>query len=389
MKRAVLITGHFPHQKRKASLLWVSDHLQNTGWHVTHATVGYSWLSVLRRDARLLALPSRPVPGVRGVSPTLTALYSVPLIHPFHTKSSLANGVLEPFFDIFVQHWKRRLRAPLALADLVICESGPPVLLAPILARYAPAAHRIYRVNDDIRLLNAALSLVRTEATRMGCFTRISTASPILAKRFAQHPNVTLDPMGIPHSALKETPPNPYPTSRIKAVCAGTTQIDLNKLADIAKARPNWDIHLIGRLKSRPPQLRNLHCHNEMPFDKTLGYIAHADIGLAAYIDAPGVEYQLTNSNRILLYRHFGLPVLGPDRLATSATPGIIGYGDRNVWRRCEAQRRNPEQIPDWSELAMRLTQNGETDPPKDVSTDPFNTVNPRVNTVPALASSA
>ena len=389
MKRAVLLTGHFPHQKRKASLLWVSSHLQNTGWHVTHATVGYSWLSSLRRDARLSTLPSPPVRGLQVVSSTLTTLYSTPPIHPFRARLKAANTWLEPFFDYFICHWKHRLRAPLTSADLVICESGPPILLAPVLARYARNAHRIYRVNDDIRLLNAAPSLVRAEATQMAHFTRISTASPVLAKRFAQHPNVTLDPMGIPHEELKETPPNPYTTSRLSAVCAGTTQIDLNKLADIASARPNWDIHLLGRLKSRPPRLRNLHWYGEKPFYETLGYIAHADVGLAAYVDAPGIEYQATNSNRILLYRHFGLPVLGPDRLTNSAMPGIIGYGDRDVWRRCETQRRNPEQIPDWSELAIRLTQNGETEPPNDVSTDPFNTVNPRVKTVPALASSA
>tara|TARA_B110000114_G_scaffold179677_1_gene214423 strand:+ start:755 stop:919 length:165 start_codon:yes stop_codon:yes gene_type:complete len=48
-------------------------------------------------------------------------------------------------------------------ANLVICESGAPVLLAPLLTKYAPTASRIYQVNDDMRLLNAPAYLVRAE----------------------------------------------------------------------------------------------------------------------------------------------------------------------------------------------------------------------------------
>jgi hypothetical protein len=42
-------------------------------------------------------------------------------------------------------------------------ESGAPVLLAPLLTKYAPTASRIYQVNDDMRLLNAPAYLVRAE----------------------------------------------------------------------------------------------------------------------------------------------------------------------------------------------------------------------------------
>lgn len=389
MKRAILLTGHFPQQQRKASLMWVSEHLQKMGWHVTHTTVGFSWLSVARRDARLAVLPHLPKRGFRPLSRSLSSLFGLPLIHPFNARSRITNSVLHSLLPMFTSHWARLLRDPITKADLIICESGPPVLLAPILAKYAPDAARVYRVNDDIRLLNASPTLIRAEKDNAKCFTRISTASPVLANRFSNHPNVTLDPMGIPHDALTSIPPNPYQGGRKTAVCAGTTQIDLPALARIADARPNWDIHLLGRLRTEPPKRPNIYWHGEIAFKETLAFIAHADIGLAAYVDAPGVEYQATNSNRILLYRHFGLPILGPDRLCRLDTPSIIGYSDPNAWFRCETYIRQPELIDDWSRLAERLTQNGETVPPKDVSIDPFSTEKSRVNTVPAFASKA
>ncbi|MFG6661025.1 hypothetical protein [Sulfitobacter sp. 915] len=46
-----------------------------------------------------------------------------------------------------------------------ICESGPPVLLGPLLAEQAPQAARIYCVSDDIRFLNATDALLGQNGT--------------------------------------------------------------------------------------------------------------------------------------------------------------------------------------------------------------------------------
>jgi 2-beta-glucuronyltransferase len=375
VKRAVLLTGHFPHQKRRPSLLWVSQAMQADGWHVTHTTVGYSWLSALRGDRRLAALEHIPKPGTQVISPTLTAIYGLSPLHPFSTRSDLLDTLLRPLHALFPAYWSRPLRAPLAQADLVLIESGAPVMLAPLARNLAPRARLIYRVNDDMRLLGLPAFLPLLESENAQLFDRISTASPHLARRF-NHPMVTLDPMGIPQKRLKNIPPDPYGNRTFKeAVCAGTTQLDMAALIRIAQARPSWRLHIIGRLKSTiptRPDLPNLIFHGEQDFDTTLAHIAHADIGLAPYLDAPGVEYQTTNSNRILLYRHFGLPILGPDRLCHPSFPSIIGYSDPEAWFRCETSPRRPEKIPDWGDLARRLTaQNGLTEPPLDVASVP------------------
>jgi 2-beta-glucuronyltransferase len=390
MKRLVLITGHFPMQKRRTSMLWVTDHLQAQGWHVTYVTVGYSWLSRLKRDKRLGALGYKPKQGAETFGASLTAIYGLSPIHPFKWRSQALNTLSEPLTPLFIRYWGAKLRAPLQNADIVICESGAPVLLAPLIKQHAPGATRIYRVSDDIRLLNAPDVLLRAEAAHHH-FHRISTGSPLIAQRFTDHPNVTIDPMGVPHAQLNVRTNDPYtrqPNRQI-AICAGSTLLDMTAVARTAHKNPNWQIHVIGRLKSMPPALPNVTWHGEQPFAKTLAYIQHADIGLAPFQDVPGVEYQITNSNRILLYRYYGLPILVPGRLCTPGIPSLISDSAPDGPGRCESYGRQPESIPDWSALADALVQNGVTDPPDVSSTVPDTIVNPLVNTVPPLASSA
>ncbi|WP_425045979.1 hypothetical protein [Primorskyibacter sp. S87] len=358
MNRIVILTGHFPNQKRRPSLLWVSDALQAMGWHVTLATVGYSWLSRLAGDKRLRSLPDKPRPGSIDFSASLTSIFGYAPIHPVGFRSETADRLLEPLQHFFTSYWLPRLQSPLSRADLVVIESGAPVMLAKVARQAAPKVPLIYRVNDDIGLLKAPPVLIDAETRHIPLFDRISTPSPHLARRF-DHPNITLDPMGIPRAELTKTPLDPFrPRAGIEAVCAGTTQVDLSALQHIALSRPRWRLHVLGHLRQVPPALPNLVLHGEQSFETTLAHVAHADVGLAPYLDKPGIEYQTTNSNRLLLYRHFGLPILGPDRLCDPEVPAIIGYSDPDAWFRCETQEKRPEFLPDWSDLARSLTQN-------------------------------
>ncbi|MFD2739612.1 hypothetical protein ACFSUD_08535 [Sulfitobacter aestuarii] len=369
MKRAVILTSHFPRQKRRGSIHWISDHLQDTGWHVTFATVGYSQLARLRGDKRLAALHHSPLPGETRLSASLTGLYTLPLAYPVNTGLAPLTALLGALSPFCVRHWRDRLSAALEAADLVICESGAPVLLAPLLSRCAAQAPRIYRVNDDISLLNAAPALLRAEAASHH-FTRISLPCPSLSHRF-RHPHVTIDHPGIPKARMKVSTADPYRRrdDRI-AICAGTSQLDSDALDRIARAKPQWQIHVLGRCRARASR-RNLTFHGETDFDTTLAHIAHADIGLAPYRDRPGIEYQRANSNRILLYRHFGLPILGPQRLCHPSLPRLIPYEQID---RCETMPRQPETLPDWSELADSLAQNPEIAPAPEASRSPPST---------------
>lgn len=382
MRRAVLLTGHFPEQKRRGSMLWLSEELQARGWHVTHVTVGYSPLSRLSRDGRLTALDTPPRPGVRQLSPTLTATFAPTPLHPFGTRRRWLDALLHPVLATFPLWLRRRLRPLVRGAELVVVESGPPVLLAPLVRRHAPRAQLVYRVNDDVRCLGLPRWLARAELRYAPVFDRISTASPRIARRFAATGRVRIDPFGVPARMLDRPHPDPYGPRRAvrEAVCAGTTLLDLPALVRTARARPGWRLHVLGRVKRPPVDLPgNLLLHGEVGFETAIAHVLHADIGLAPYRDRPGIEYQTAHSNRMLLYRHAGLPILAPDRLRDPSIPAIIGYGDlERALRVAETAPRRPERLPDWSEFCDRILsglpgdgQNGTITPPFDVATVP------------------
>ena len=74
------------------------------------------------------------------------------------------------------------------------------------------------------------------------------------------------------------------PGTKKNAVCAGTTQLDLQALDRIAETRPGWTVHVIGRTATNPPQRANLKFLGEQEFETVLAHVAHADVGLAPYL---------------------------------------------------------------------------------------------------------
>jgi 2-beta-glucuronyltransferase len=230
----------------------------------------------------------------------------------------------------------------------------------------APAVPIVYRASDDVRLLGLPSWLCEEEIAAAPLLDRISVASPILARRWEGHAGLAIDPIGVPKARLAEDPGDPYPSprARIEAVCAGTTLIDMDQALTLARLFPHWRITVIGRLKRRPAHLPpNLRLTGERPFDETAAHIRHADIGLALYADRPGIEFQTAQSNRMLLYRHFRLPIIGPRRLCDPSLPSVIGYDPRDATSMAEAAARAlalpplPEDptIPDWDLLFTRI----------------------------------
>jgi 2-beta-glucuronyltransferase len=269
--------------------------------------------------------------------------------------------------DGFARWWGPRLGPHAAQADLIVMESGPPVMLVRNVRAAAPAVPIVYRASDDVRLLGLPSWLCDEEIAAAPLLDRISVASPILARRWEGHPGLAIDPIGVPKARLTEDPGDPYPSprARVEAVCAGTTLLDMDQALTLARLCPDWRITVIGRLKHQPAHLPpNLRLMGERPFDETAAHIRHADIGLALYADRPGIEYQTAQSNRMLLYRHFRLPIIGPQRLCVTALPSVIGYDPRDPASMAKAAARAlalpplPEDptIPDWDLLFARIT---------------------------------
>ncbi len=372
MKSCLLLTGHFAQQKRRGAMLWIAEHLWSMGWHVTLASVGYSWASALKGDARLRHLPSPPRHGIAQHKARFDTVFQKTPIHPFPTKIDLLDRCVGALQDpLFRRPWVRVLKPIAQSCRMILVESGAPVVLAPDLRRLAPDAQLIYRVNDDLRHLSAPDWHIHAERDAMRHFDRISTGSPHLAARFFGHPNVTLDPMGVPRKALEHVGPSPFAgETAVQAVCAGTTQFAAHDLCRLASEQPDWRIHVFGRLKTPGALPANVVPHGETAFSEVMRYVAHAHVGLAPYPNVAGIEYQAAHSNRILLYRHFGLPILAPARLCVVAED-VWDIRDLAAQRRAATSPRRPQAIPDWSVLALRLIQNAEMEPVPDVTSVP------------------
>ena len=358
----MLLTGHFYRQKRRGSMHWLADELVRLGWQVRFVTVGYSWLSLLLGDKRLRVLDARPPQGRHPVRPGLETMFAITPVHPINLRSALANWLARPILGLFAACWGRLLKPLVADCDLVVMESGPPVLLARAVRRHT-AAPLVYRVNDDVRLLNLHPMIARAESAAAPLFARISLASPFLARRFAGCGTVALDPMGVDKALFSAACADPYqPRRAVEAVCAGTTQFDAQAVATMARARPDWRFHVIGRLAA-PVAEPNVVCHGEMPFADLVPFIRHADIGIAPYLNRPGVEYQTHHSNRLLQYAFFKLPVAAPRRMVHPDLPHIFGYDPADpasVAAALEAARTYPDRATirepdDWSVLARGI----------------------------------
>lgn len=366
--RAVILTGHFPVQKRRANILWLSDNLRANGWHVTMITTGYSWVSKLRGDRRFKQLESEgPFVGEITHDDSLTSYFSFAPLHPFSLKKPLLDELLRPLHQSFQWYWSHKLPRFLKGADLVVIESGPPVMLAPLVRRLVPDAAMVYRVSDDVKVLGLPDFLARAELKYAPLFDRVSMASKLLARKFGDLENLRIDPIGVAKGVLDGDLPNPFPESvpgRLQAVCSGTTQFDTISMRLMAELRPEWTFHILGRLQNLPADAPpNLVFHGEVPFNTAAAYVKHADIGLAPYIDKPGVEYQTAQSNRMLKYRYFGLPMIGPSSICDPDVPSLVGYtpGSRESMAaaldRLGAMERggSDQSVQDWTVLYERI----------------------------------
>lgn len=354
---AVIVTGHFYDQKRRGSIHWLTDEFLKNGWKVRFVTVGYSQISKLIGDIRLKALDTSPAKGRRRLSEQLETYFHIPPFHPIDLRLRPLNKLATPIFRLYPRLVSRWLTELVNNADLVVLESGIPLLLAPLVRR-SSAARLIYRVNDDVRAMRSPPILHEAELALAPLFDRISLASPILARRFEGLGQVGIDPMGLNKPIFDAAHPDPYtPRWEKEVVCAGTSHFDTHSMLMIARSRPTWRFHVIGRLR-QSLKADNIVAHGEMPFQALVPFIQHADYAVAPYNDVPGMEYQAHHSNRLLQYAYVGLPTLVPQRVYHEGLELLVPYrsnNDRELDHSLtilSTTRRNPNpKIPGWDRL--------------------------------------
>jgi 2-beta-glucuronyltransferase len=348
---------------RRGSMHWLADELRKAGWRVRFVTFGISSLSRLTGDVRLQGA-SLPQKGATAIADDLDIYFQVTPFHPIDLRKGWLNALAAPIFATFPSLWASTVRWLTRDADLVILESGLPVLLAPLTRRHTKGK-LVYRVNDDVRVMRTPPAVRRAEIEYAGLFDRISLASPVLAQRFQSIGKVGLDPMGLETRLFDQPTPSPFdqpflaPRWEVEAVCAGASHFDADAVRAMARLRPSWRFHILGRLRA-PIDAPNIVGHGELPFSAVVPFVQHADIGLAPYNDIPGVEYQVHHSNRLLQYAYARLPSVGPARMAHHDAPFLVPYepnNDESIDRALTTARLMdrdalPNTVPQWRKLA-------------------------------------
>lgn len=362
MKRVVLVTGHYLQSKRRAGFHWLADAYWRGGDEVIFVTAAISWLSWLRRNYRMAYDIRGEANRLRWVRPRLGSYVWFTPWHPADFRCGPVNRLTVHWFSRYPRLPLGRLADLAAAADLIVYESTPGVMLFDRFRGLNPAARHVYRASDDMRTLQIH-PVVRDAELRMAPhFDRLSVPSEYILRRFGHLPRAALDHHAVRKEVFDRDGPNPYPPeSKTNAVFVGMSRFDRGFLAAAARLMPDWNFHVIGDIR-RLPAAPNIIAHGTKPFDETVPYIQHADVGLHCLEDAPGVE-AFTDSLKVIQYTHCRLPIVAPECLRSSrANKFYYRPGDDASIRRALLAARSADrtqiandQVRSWDELAATL----------------------------------
>jgi 2-beta-glucuronyltransferase len=331
MPRALLVTGHYYASRRRAGFHFLADALAEGGFDVTVMTVGISPISRLRGDARF-AYPVRAEAGRPIVkAPGVTSLVWWTPWHPFHLRSAWLDRVTAPLAARWADLPLGAADAAIRAADLVLVESGLPLLLVRRIRALNPSARLVYRVSDDTRNIGQHAHVVAEEERAAPLFDLISAPSRFTAERFAHLPAVRFQPHGIDLAAFDRPTPDPYaadplgPRWETEVVSIGHSFFDATFPALAASALPGWRFHYVGALKPDPAS-PNIVWHGEVAFARTVPFVRHADVGAAPYVHRTGGETLRESSLKLIQYTHCRLPSVGPRFVTRPDRPHLIGY---------------------------------------------------------------
>lgn len=362
MSRVVLVSGHYVGSKRRAGFHWIADALLRAGWHVTFVTVGFSQLSRLKSDHRfqygLLGGANR----LQEIGPGLESYVWFTPYHPLNRLPGLANRLLAPLFRGYGRLPMPGLEPAVAQADVIVFESTSGLMLTERFRAWAPRARLVYRVSDDLRLLRAHPVVLDAEALALPSFDLVSVPTDYIRRRMADHPRLALHLHGTDTAPFDAPSADPFDRSfESHAVFVGTSHLDVGLVDVAARDFPTWQFHVIGPFRDVPAH-PNVVAYGELPFDATVPFISHADIGLATRSYAPGAE-SLTDSLKVIQYTYARLPIVAPEFMRSDRS-NVFTYrpGDAASIKAALLAARAMDRstvdrsgIGSWSDLAREL----------------------------------
>lgn len=352
-QKYLLLSAHDFRSPRKAGVHFVASELAKMG-PTRFFSLRYSFLSRYKHDPRIsLDDQANKIVLYQGVECYLWKT----LIHPIRIRpfESLMYHLYSYGFNSVLRNWIRD-------SDVIILESGVAPIFFDLIKRLNPQAKVLYRASDALDTIDAATYISNTFNRIAKQFDTIVLPSKALAETIPSTNNLAFVPQGIDHSADEKANPSPYGEG-IHAVSVGSMLFDPDFFVLAGKAFPNIHFHIIGSCQPRHPEYGdNITVYGEMPFDKTLPYIKHANLGIAPYSSVNLPAYLRDTSLKLTQYEFFGLPAICPHFIAADY-PTRFGYeiGNKESIANAISRALNPtEPIPkrkvlNWKEVTDRM----------------------------------
>ncbi|WP_313527419.1 polysaccharide biosynthesis protein GumK [Shinella sp.] len=333
-RKIVILSSHvFLEGFRKASIHFVARRWAAAGNDVFFTTVGHSALSRFKQKDRYEALRREQGNRYAEIEPHLFAGAYLPPLHAFSTARPLVNVLVKPFFALYGRHFPAFVRDRIEAADLVVIESGTPIVFLDVVRRLNPRAKLMYFCRDLLRSVGAAPYLREVERRGIGLFNSICVPSRRLGEMLPLGGKVHFVPQGIEGGVFDRAEVSPYPEGSRNAVAVGDMLFDQVSVEAMAAAAPDVTFHLFG-IRWRGDAPVNIRVYGEQSFETLAAYIRHADIGLAPYRVNSSEVYLAESSLKLLQYGYCRLPVLLPDIIPVSRGNEITySLESENDWR--------------------------------------------------------
>lgn len=362
MSRFCIISAQHDYRSlRRVNLHFIARELRRRG-AVRFFSLRFSHLSGLRgRDPRLnLVSRANRVEEVDGIACYLWR----PLVHPVSLPQGLT--ALEAVaFRAYVAQTPEVLRRWIAESDVIILESGVAIVLLDLIRKINPQARVLYLAADSLDTIGAA-RFVRDYLARVhGELDGVILPSPALAADFPNARATMVIPHGIDQEDYSEPRDTPFDPGSRNGVSVGSMLFDPRVFEVAAPLFPEITFHVIGSgTVSRQHRTGNVVYYPEMSFQDTLGYLQHADFGIAPYRPEEVPAYLADTSMKLMQFGHLGLPAICPTE-AVSTYPLRFGYDlarpetVRAAIEQALEAPRDPVDSPSWAEVTEQIVAFG------------------------------
>lgn len=322
----LFITRQDYRAKRKVNIHFFADHLVNRG-KVRVFSFGFSWISRLKKDARLdLWNESNKVANHKGVDCYLWRS----VWHPVNMRTKLLLPLERLLFSIYLLMTPSILKQWIKESDLIIIESGFPILFIRLCKRLNPNATLMYLASDSLETISCANTLIKEFYAASTLIDYAIITSRLMIPEMPKGTPTYLVPFAQDKSILQHADPSPY-EGGINIVSVGDMLFDRSFFEIAAEAFPEVTFHVIGgATKADPLNAKNIKKYDEMPFLQTIPYIKHANAGVAPYNGEKVSPFLMDTSMKLMQYGFLRVPAICPQTVV-GPYPGRFGYipGDK------------------------------------------------------------